>query len=166
MNTQVLAQEKCAKFANVGTWRLAWIDSIFTSASRHSDKGIVWQLVVTKSSQKVDWWTWKGDVDGGTQRGYFGSSYRYTRKRTAVRAATFLEKVKAHQGEPANKGADILAQKAISDPKKGGVLNPWDNLQFWEIALATTSEEGVVPADDSSSDSIRKPRATRPKQSK
>jgi hypothetical protein len=69
-----------------------------------------------------------------------------------------LEKVKAHRGEPANKGADILAQTAISDPKKGGVLNPRDNLQFWEIALATTSEEGVVPADDSSSDSIRKVR--------
>jgi len=31
--------------------------------------------------------------------------------------ATFLVKVKAHRGEPANVGADILADKAISDPK-------------------------------------------------
>ena len=28
-------------------------------------------------------------------------------------------KVKAHRGEPANEGADILADKAISDPKVG-----------------------------------------------
>jgi len=28
-----------------------------------------------------------------------------------------LSQVKAHQGEPANKGADIVADKAISDPK-------------------------------------------------
>jgi len=27
--------------------------------------------------------------------------------------------VKAHQGEPANEGADILADKTISDPKVG-----------------------------------------------
>jgi len=33
--------------------------------------------------------------------------------------ATFLVKVKAHRGEPANEGADILADKAISDPKAG-----------------------------------------------
>jgi len=30
--------------------------------------------------------------------------------------------VKAHRGEPANEGADILADKAISDPKVG---NEW-----------------------------------------
>jgi len=35
------------------------------------------------------------------------------------KAATFLVKVKAHQGEPANEGADILANKAILDPKVG-----------------------------------------------
>jgi len=41
------------------------------------------------------------------------------RKRIAAETATFLVKVKAHRGEPANEGADILADKAISDPKVG-----------------------------------------------
>ena len=36
------------------------------------------------------------------------------RKRTTAGAATFLVKVKAHQGEPANEEADIQADKAIS----------------------------------------------------
>jgi len=36
------------------------------------------------------------------------------RKRTTVGAATFLVKVKAHRGEPANEEADIQADKAIS----------------------------------------------------
>jgi len=40
-------------------------------------------------------------------------------KRIAAGTATFLLKVKAHRGEPANEGADILADKAISDPKVG-----------------------------------------------
>ena len=39
------------------------------------------------------------------------------RKRIAAGTATFLVKVKAHRGEPANEGADILADKAISDPE-------------------------------------------------
>jgi len=41
------------------------------------------------------------------------------RKRIAVGTATFLVKVKARRGEPANEGADILTDKAISDPKVG-----------------------------------------------
>ena len=36
------------------------------------------------------------------------------RKRTTAGAATFLIKVKAHRGEPANEDADIQAHKAIS----------------------------------------------------
>jgi len=39
------------------------------------------------------------------------------RKRIATGTAAFLVKVKAHRGEPANEGADILADKAIPDPK-------------------------------------------------
>ena len=39
------------------------------------------------------------------------------RKRIAAGTATFLVKVKVHRGEPANEGADILADKAIPDPK-------------------------------------------------
>ena len=41
------------------------------------------------------------------------------RKRIATGTATFLVKVKAYGGEPANEGADFLADKAISDPKVG-----------------------------------------------
>ena len=41
------------------------------------------------------------------------------RKRNAAGTATFLVKVQAHRGEPANEGANILADKAISDPKVG-----------------------------------------------
>ena len=37
------------------------------------------------------------------------------RKRIAAGSATFL----ARRGEPANEGADIVADKAISDPKVG-----------------------------------------------
>ena len=41
------------------------------------------------------------------------------RKRIAAGTATFVVKVKAHQGEPAKEGADVLADTAISDPKVG-----------------------------------------------
>jgi len=41
------------------------------------------------------------------------------RKRIAAGTGTFLVKVKAHRGEPANEGGDILADKDISDPKVG-----------------------------------------------
>ena len=43
------------------------------------------------------------------------------RERIATGTATFLVKVKAHRGEPANasEGADILADEAISDQKVG-----------------------------------------------
>jgi len=41
------------------------------------------------------------------------------RKRIAAGTATFLVKVKVHSVEPANEGADMLANEAISDPKVG-----------------------------------------------
>jgi len=41
------------------------------------------------------------------------------RKRIAAGTATFLVKVKAHQGEPANEEDNIMADKAISDLKVG-----------------------------------------------
>jgi len=43
-------------------------------------------------------------------------------KRTTAGAATFLVKVKAHRGEPANEGANIQADKAISG---NSVLTEW-----------------------------------------
>ena len=49
--------------------------------------------------------------------------------------ATFLVKVKAHRGEPANEEADILADKAISDelvPKEWSKLprGKWSEIDF------------------------------------
>jgi len=41
------------------------------------------------------------------------------KKTIAAGTATCLVKVRAHQGEPANEGAIILADKATSDPKVG-----------------------------------------------
>ena len=40
-------------------------------------------------------------------------------KKIASRTATFLFKVKVHRGESANEGANILADKAVSDLKVG-----------------------------------------------
>jgi len=40
-------------------------------------------------------------------------------KRIAAGTATFLVKEKAYRGEPANEGADVFADKAVSDPKVG-----------------------------------------------
>jgi len=36
-------------------------------------------------------------------------------------------KVKAHRGEPAKEGADVLVDKAISDPKVGKEWCQWTN---------------------------------------
>ena len=41
------------------------------------------------------------------------------RKRIAAGTVTFLVKVKVHRGEPAHEGANIIADKAISDSKVG-----------------------------------------------
>jgi len=41
------------------------------------------------------------------------------REKIAAETATFLVKVKAHRGEPANEGADMLADKAILDSQVG-----------------------------------------------
>jgi len=41
------------------------------------------------------------------------------RKRITAGTANFVVKVKAHRGVPANEGADILEDKAISNPQIG-----------------------------------------------
>ena len=41
------------------------------------------------------------------------------RRMIAAGTGTFFVKVKAHRGEPVNERADILKDKAISDPKVG-----------------------------------------------
>jgi len=69
------------------------------------------------------------------------------RKRIAAGTATFLVKVKAHRGEPANGSRDILADKAISDPKVG---KEW--CQRTQLAVFTWKtpcrEEGNVTYQD------------------
>ena len=54
-----------------------------------------------------------------TRANILAAAIEILRRRIAAGTATFLVKVKAHRGEPANEGADILADKAISDPKVG-----------------------------------------------
>jgi len=61
----------------------------------------------------------KTTLVGAPDADILAATIEILRERIASGTATFLVKVKAHQGEPANEGADILAYKAISDPKVG-----------------------------------------------
>ena len=61
----------------------------------------------------------KATLVGAPDTDILAAAIEVLRKRIAPGTATFLVKVKAHRGEPANEGADILADKAISDPKVG-----------------------------------------------
>jgi len=60
----------------------------------------------------------KATFMGAPDADILATAIEILRKRIAAGTATFLVKVKAHRG-PVNKGADILADKAISDPKVG-----------------------------------------------
>jgi len=61
----------------------------------------------------------KATLVGASNADILAAAIAVLRKRIAAGTANFLVKVKAHRGEPANEGADILAYKAISDPKVG-----------------------------------------------
>jgi len=61
----------------------------------------------------------KATLVGSPDADILAATIEILRKRIAAGTATFLVKVKAHRGELTNKGADILADKAISDPKVG-----------------------------------------------
>jgi len=61
----------------------------------------------------------KATLVGAPDADILAAAIEILRKRIAAGTATLLVKVKAHRGEPANEGADILADKAISDPKVG-----------------------------------------------
>jgi len=61
----------------------------------------------------------KATLVGAPDADILAAAIKILRKRIAAGTATFLVKVKAHRGEPANEGADILADKAILDPKVG-----------------------------------------------
>jgi len=65
------------------------------------------------------WGTGNGDMRGTTEvvrenANILLEAIEELRKRTTAGAATFLVRVKAHRGEPANEEADIQADKAIS----------------------------------------------------
>ena len=60
----------------------------------------------------------KATLLGSPDADILAAAIKILRKRIAAGTATFLVKMKAHQGEPAE-GADVLADKAISDPKVG-----------------------------------------------
>jgi len=64
----------------------------------------------------------KATLVGAPDADILAAAIEIIRKRIAAGTATFLVKVKVHRGEPANEGADILADKAISDPKVGKEL--------------------------------------------
>jgi len=61
----------------------------------------------------------KATLVGAPDADILAAAIEILRKRIAARTATFLVTVKAHQGDPANEGDDILADKAISDPEVG-----------------------------------------------
>jgi len=61
----------------------------------------------------------KATLVGALNADILAAAIEILRKRIAAGTATFLVKAKTHQGEPANEGADILSDKAISDPKVG-----------------------------------------------
>jgi len=61
----------------------------------------------------------KATLVGAPDADILAATIEILRKRIVAGTATFLVKVKAHRREPANEGADILADKAISDPKVG-----------------------------------------------
>ena len=67
----------------------------------------------------------KATLVGAPDADILAAAIEILRKRIAARTATFLVKVKAYQGDPANEGADILANKAISDPNIG---KEWKNM--------------------------------------
>jgi len=56
---------------------------------------------------------------GATDEDILAAAIDILQKKVVARIATFLVKMEAHRGEPPNEGADILADKAISDPNVG-----------------------------------------------
>ena len=61
----------------------------------------------------------KATLVGAPDADILATAIEILRKRIAAGTATFLVKVKAHQGDPANEGANILVDKAILDLKLG-----------------------------------------------
>jgi len=69
----------------------------------------------------------KATLVGAPDADILAAAIKILRKRIAAGITTFLVKVNVHRGEPANEGADILTDKAISDPKVGKEWFQWTN---------------------------------------
>jgi len=68
------------------------------------------------------WLTLRGEMTtlvGAPHADILAAAIEIPQKRIGAGTASFLVKVKVHAGESANEGADILVDKAISDPKVG-----------------------------------------------
>jgi len=74
----------------------------------------------------------KATLVGAPNADILAAAIEILRKRIAAGTATFLVKVKAHRGEPANEGADILANKFISEPEVGKELCQRTNLAVFK----------------------------------
>ena len=60
----------------------------------------------------------KATLGGAPDVYILAAAIEILRKRIAAGTATFLVKVKAHRGEPADEGADILTDRAISEIRR------------------------------------------------
>ena len=104
----------------------------------------------------------KATLAGAPDADILAAAIEILRKKIAAGTATFMVKVKAHQGGPANKGADIQADKAISDPKIGKqwcqrtnrAVFTWKNLCC--EAGKVTYQDHHSAFDNSVSDAIRR----------
>jgi len=74
----------------------------------------------------------KATLVGAPDAGILAAAIEILWRTIAAGTATFLVKVKAHREEiePANEGADILADKTISDPKVG---KEWCQRTNWAV---------------------------------
>jgi len=95
----------------------------------------------------------KATLVGAHDADILAAAIEILRKRIAAGTATFLVKIQAHRGEPANEGANILADKAISDPKVG---KEWSRCQRTNRAVFTWKkpcrEAGKVTYQDRHND--------------
>jgi len=89
----------------------------------------------------------KATCVGAPDADVLAAAIEILRKRIAAGTATFLVKVKEHRGDPANEGANILADKAISDPKVGKEWCQWNNRAVF-VWKKPCREAGTVTDQD------------------
>ena len=89
----------------------------------------------------------KATLLGAPDADILAAAIEILRKRIAEGTVNFFLKVKAHRGKPSKEGADILADKAISDPKVAKEWCQWTNRAVftWKKSFR---EAGKVPYQD------------------